>query len=241
MEEVLVELGLSKNEAAVYLKLSELGTSSAYKVARESGIFKANTYDALKRLAEKGLVSKEEIEGKVVYTALDPSLLMNLIESKKEKLSKIMPQLRLMQQFVKSESNVQIYKGTEALRNIFYHILEFNEPFYTFGIPKEAYPAVRFWIDNFHKERKKRGIKMYHIYNFEAKERMKQLKHVPLTPVRCLPQLFDSKVSTNICGDEVFLVIFTQPLKIILIKDADLAKAYKNYFQLLWKNARKIV
>ncbi|MBD3259102.1 hypothetical protein GF371_00560 [Candidatus Woesearchaeota archaeon] len=240
MEEVLQEMGLSKNESIIYLKLSELGISSAYRIAKESKIFKANTYDALHKLEEKGLVSKKNIEKKVMYEALDPSVLLNIIDSKKEKLSKIIPRIRLVQQFVKSESVVNIYKGTSALRNLFYHFLEFNEPFLTYGIPKKAFEVVKYWIDNFHKERIKKGIKMYHIYNFEAHERVKILDKLKLTSVRCLPQLYDSQVATNVCGNEVVLIIFNPTVKIIQIKDKDMADAYKRYFKILWGQAKNV-
>ncbi|MBW2987339.1 helix-turn-helix domain-containing protein [Candidatus Woesearchaeota archaeon] len=240
MEKLLQEIGLSKNESIVYLKLSELGAASAYKIAKESKLFKANTYDVLNKLEAKGLVSKKTVEKKVVYEALDPSSLMNILDSKKEKISKIIPRIRLIQQFVKSESVVNIYKGTAALRNLFYHFLEFDEPFLTYGIPKKGFEVVRHWIDNFHKERIKKGIKMYHIYNFEAHERVKVINKLRFTYVRCLPQLYDSQVATNVCGDEVVLITFNPTIKIIQIKDKDMADAYKRYFNILWKKAEKI-
>ncbi len=97
MEEILQECGLSKNEAKVYLKLSELGISSAYKVAKEANLFKANVYASLKKLEEKGLVSKKVIEGKVLYEASDPSFLIDLLEAKKDKIRQISPTIRLIQ------------------------------------------------------------------------------------------------------------------------------------------------
>ena len=80
---------------------------------------------------------------------------------------------------------------------------------------------------------------MFHIYNFEAIDRMQELKRMAYTPVRYLPSLFDSHVSTNICSDEVVFVIWKQPIKVIQIKDKDMADAYRNYFDILWKSARK--
>ena len=240
MEDILQEIGLSKNESIIYIKLSELGAASAYRIAKESKLFKANTYDVLNKLEAKGLVSKKTMDKKVLYEALDPSLLLNILDSRKEKLSKIIPRIRLIQQFVKSESVVNIYKGTAALRNVFYHFLEFNEPFLTYGVPKKGFEAVKYWIDNFHKERIKKGIKMHHIYNFEAHERVKTVNKMRLTSVRCLPQLYDSQVATNVCGDEVVLITFNPGIKIIQIKDQDMAEAYKKYFKILWKQAKKV-
>ena len=62
---------------------------------------------------------------------------------------------------------------------------------------------------------------------------------MPYTPVRRLSSLYDSTVATNICGDEVAFLVFKAPIKVIQIKDKDMAKAYKNYFKILWNNAKK--
>ena len=80
---------------------------------------------------------------------------------------------------------------------------------------------------------------MKHIYNSTAYERIAVLKKMPYTKIRILPALYDSEVATNVCGDEVMFVLFKPPLKVMLIKDKDMAQAYKKYFEILWKDAKK--
>jgi len=239
MEEILQEIGFSKNESIIYLTLSKLGASSAYKIAKESKIFKANTYEILKKLENEGLVSKRVIEGKTFYEASDPSLLIDVLEEKKEKINKILPTIRLIQKSPKEESIFNTHKGTDSFMNILYHFLEFKEDILVYGAPKRAYELMKYKIDHFHKERIKRKIKMKHVYNFEAIGRIREIKKMPYTDTKCLPEIFDSQVSTNICGDEVVFVIWNPPIKVIQIKDKDMAKAYKNYFKILWKMAKK--
>ena len=240
MEDILYEAGLTKIEAEVYIKLCEHGKDTAYGLAKKSHLFKANTYDALKNLEEKGLVLKSSIDNKTHYEAADPSFLLSILDAKKERIGQIIPRLRLLQQTVKSESKVIMQKGTIALRDYFYHTLTFKEPFLTYGVSKTAYESVKYWIDEYHKERIKKGIKFLHIYNQEAHERFKQLKKLPLTPIRVLPSPYDSEVATTICGDEVALIMFHPQVKLIIIKDKDMADAYKRYFQILWKQARPV-
>jgi len=240
IENVLQKCGLSKNEAKAYLKLSEIGLASAYKLSKEANIFKANTYLVLKKLEEIGLVSKVKIEEKVMYEASDPSFLLNILDSKRDKISQIMPSIRLMQKSPRTESIFNVYKGVDSFVNILYHFLEFNDSILVYGAPKKAYELMNYRIGNFHNERIKRKIKMYHIYNFEAMERIKQISTMPLTYAKYLPQLFDSQVSTNICGEEVTFAIWTPPIKMIQIKDKDMAESYKKYFQILWKNSQRV-
>ena len=151
----------------------------------------------------------------------------------------IVPSIKAMQQqaFAKQKSDFNAYKGVGAFVNILFHFLEFREPILVYGAPKKAYELLKFRIDLFHKERIKRKIPMKHIYNFEAAERIKQISQMPFTYAKRLPQLFDSNVSTNICGDEVIFVVWNPPIKVMQIKDKDMAMAYKKYFNILWKNS----
>lgn len=238
MKEILEELGLSKNEAVVYLTLSEIGLSSAYKIAKESKIHKSNAYGTIEKLSERGLVMKKVLEGKTLYEAVDPSFLLDLLDTKKEKVANLIPSIRLLQKSSKKDTTFNVYKGPGALINLLFRDLEFNEPILVYGAPKIAHTLLGKRLDEFHKERIKRKIKMYHIYNFEAGERVKKLKRLPYTPIKNLPELFDSDVATHICGDEVVFGIWVPPVKFIQIKDKDMAKAYKNYFKILWKAAK---
>ena len=77
------------------------------------------------------------------------------------------------------------------------------------------------------------------IYNSDAKERVKWLNKKEGTESRCLPQESDSPVSTTICGDEVVMTLYTKSPLTIQIKNAEIAKAYKQYFDVLWGLAKQ--
>ena len=55
--EILEEIGLSKNEAKIYLTLLDLGSATASKIADTSKMHRTTVYDALDRLVQKGIVS----------------------------------------------------------------------------------------------------------------------------------------------------------------------------------------
>ena len=121
MLEELQEVGLSKNEAIAYLKLSEMGLSSAYKLAKEAGLFKANSYDALRKLVEKGLVSEKKIDKKTLYEAMDPSSLLDFIDSKREKVRNLLSIIRLKQKTTNEETSFNVSKGVNSVINLLYH------------------------------------------------------------------------------------------------------------------------
>ncbi len=238
VEEILEKVGFSKNEAKIYVTLSKIGSSTAYKIAKEAKVFKANTYQVLKKLEEKGLVIRRHSEKKEIYEAQDPSFITNMLERKKRDVDEIIPRLRLLQQTPTTESQISTHKGANGLKNVMYSFFEFDEPIYSWGIPKDVYTYVKGFIGEFHKERVRVKKKFYHIYNHDATERVKVLKTIPHTPIRRLSGLFDSEVSTMVCGSMILFTIWKEPIKNIVIKDEDMALAYKNFFQILWTQAK---
>jgi hypothetical protein len=82
---------------------------------------------------------------------------------------------------------------------------------------------------------------MYHIYNSDAMARIKEIIKWPYTYVRTLEPQYNSPISTGICGDEVALKMWDAKEGLaIVIRDARVAKAYMNYFNILWKIAKKV-
>ena len=230
-------LGLSEVESKVYIALSKLGLETAYKVAKEANLYKSNTYDAIAKLIERNLVEKKIIDGKTLYEARDPKYLLDLLEKKKDNLLTIVPTIRLMQSSNTKDSSFNVFHGGEAVLSILTSWLDFGEPILVFGVPKDAAKKIGPKINLYHKKRIEKKIIMYHIYNYDTTERIPVLKEMPLTYLRRLPKNFDSVAATNICGNEIMFTLWEPEVKIFLIKDVDLASAYKNYFQLLWNQS----
>ena len=55
--EILEQLGLSQREINIYLALLKLGSASIRDIAAQAGINRGTTYETLKELASKGVVS----------------------------------------------------------------------------------------------------------------------------------------------------------------------------------------
>jgi sugar-specific transcriptional regulator TrmB len=239
-EDVLISIGLSKNEAKIYIELLSLGSSTVVMIAKKSKIHRTNVYDALDRLIEKGVVAHTIKENTAYYQAVDPDSLLNLLKDKEVQLKSIIPTLKLNYDLSKETTSTQIYEGVTALHNSFNRFLEVNEPIYTFGVPNQAVKAVGGFINEFHKKRIKKKMFMYHIYNEDAQERIIYLNNLPYTEARYLNKEYDSSIATTICGPIIMLAIFTNnPPVVIVIENQEIASAYKRYFDLLWAIAKK--
>lgn len=239
IEDILKDVGLTLTETKIYLNLLRMGPSTGYGVSKESKIHKANVYESIKNLINKNMVSFFK-EGKITkYQANDPSSIVNLIKLKENQINSIMPQLKVMERMATERSEASVLKGVRTFMNILYKFLEYNEPILVFGIPKIAPEILKDYITSFHKERIKRKIRMDHIYNYDAIERIKYLRKLSLTGAKALPETISSNASTNICGNEVVISIWKQnDVKMIKIVDKEIAESYKSYFRYLWKLAK---
>ena len=236
---ILIELGLSQNEAKVYNALVQMGASTATKISEKSRIHRTNVYEAVERLKKKSLVASVTKDKTTLFEATDPETLSIILKEKEAKLNSIMPQFKLAQELCKKNDSVQMGEGLIAVKNAYFSTLEKKQAIYTMGSPKAASDVAKHFLNKFHKERIAKKIPMYHIYNADAKERINVIKKWPYTYVRILPAKFNSPVSTGICGDEVTLKFWDKKDGMaITIRSDKVAKSYKNYFDLLWEMAK---
>lgn len=242
-EEVLAELGLSKNVSKIYISLLEIGPATMTQIAEASGVHRVNVYDSVNKLKEKGLVGEINTNGKRQYQAAPPETLRNIIKEKEMKLDKILPQLKLSEQLRQKDYEVQIYEGWDFLRNMFIRFLDINEDILALDVPVFAINHLGEYFQKvIHKRRAEQKQTMYHIYCKEATERIKFLNTLPYTKARFLDREHDHNVTTSICGDEVAIHILHQhegqkPLT-IFIKNKQIADAYRLNFFTLWEKAK---
>ncbi len=235
-EETLKDIGFSQNESRIYLALLEIGSSNVGKIANKSGVHRTNVYDALENLSRRGLVSSV-LKGNIrFYEGIDPGNLVNLLKEKENKLSLILPQLRLKHS--QKTEIVRSYEGIQAVRNIFNNFLEKKATIYTYGTPREAIIQLGIpFLTQFHKKRVQKKIWMLHIYNEDAKDRVDFLNKLKFTGAKYLPKEYNTFATTRVCGDEVVITHYTRPPLTIQICNKELAETYKKYFKLLWKLA----
>ncbi len=101
--ELLNKLGFSDKSAKVYLALLQLGPSSVRKLAEFCELNRGTTYDTLKWLQEKGIVTFYQKETKQYFVAENPEKLLSLAKNQEEELktaqeriSKAIPELQAL-------------------------------------------------------------------------------------------------------------------------------------------------
>lgn len=238
---ILSELGLSKNEIEAYLKLLELNSSTAIKVAKEAKLYKSNAYNALDRLARKGIVTYFYKNGFRYYQAVDPDQILNLLKEKEVKLQRIIPELKMIQFGAKNPTEVSIYEGVIGTRNVWTDLIANTKELYLLGAPKDLVQNVgEAWVnEEWHKPRIKSKIVYYHLVNEDyPAHRIKMIRKMPYTFIKFLKKEHNAPNATFI-NDNFVAMTFLHPLLSIKINNPDVAKSFRHYFQILYKTAMK--
>jgi HTH-type transcriptional regulator, sugar sensing transcriptional regulator len=233
MIEQLKKSGLSETEAKVYLALLDLGPSLAGKISRRTGLHRRTVYDTTERLIKKGLIGYILENNRRLFRASNPEKIVEMIDERKNLVMPIMNSLALKYNETKKKEETNFYKGKEGLKTVFEDQLNYKEVLILGASPK-AYEVLQFYFKWYDKKRKLKKIKTRII----AQDR--RIKRIPLAEIRYLPEKYENPVSMNIYGDNVAIILWgsAKPMAIV-IKNEEMAKGYRQYFELVWNIAKQ--
>jgi len=242
IKEFLRSIGLGKNEAEVYMALIKKGVSSVQDISRETKIHRANVYNAVDNLIDKGIAFAVVKDGHRVFYGREPKVLLNYLKEKELELNSIIKTLEIQNIIQPKKSNVEISKGKFALREALFKLLDLKEAISTYGIPREIHGDIKMIFDSFNRERLKRKIQLKCIHNIEKRDsKINNLAFDMIescTEAKHLPSKYNSPVTTFVCGNKTILVIWHEDVSIIEIDNGEVAESFRNYFEVLWKAAK---
>ncbi|MDD5056065.1 MAG: transporter substrate-binding protein [Candidatus Peribacteraceae bacterium] len=130
IEALLQDIGLSENEAKLYVALLRHGQQTISFLSKKTGINRGLGYVLLHDLLEKGLVTKSA-RGKVLYfSPLDPKQLVAYLENKKkdigdkqERVQAMLGQLAAITNPLTAKPKIRFYDGAGGARTVLDSIL----------------------------------------------------------------------------------------------------------------------
>lgn len=129
-KELFELLGLTKREITIYRALLSLGPSAIRAIAEKAGINRGTTYDCLKEMQQKGIVTYLPKGKRRLFSAREPEVLLQLAEERRHSLNsaidqlktKVVPELHhLMPDF--NTANVSYYEGDSGIEQVLRDIL----------------------------------------------------------------------------------------------------------------------
>ncbi|MDO8508251.1 MAG: helix-turn-helix domain-containing protein [Nanoarchaeota archaeon] len=230
--EKLIEAGLTKNESKVYLALLDLGPSLAGLISRKTGLHRRTVYDTTEMLIKKGLIGYILKNNRRLFQASPPINILNSLHQKQLMIEPLISTLNEKYSKTKEKEETNFYKGKEGLKAVFEDQLNENE-ILILGASLQAYEILKFYFHWYDKKRKSKKIKVKII------TQDKNIKKVPLSQIRYLPEEYSSPIAVNIYGKKTAIILWAKEPIAIVIKHPEITLGYRKYFDLLWKIAKK--
>ncbi len=240
-ETALQSLGLTPNEIKVYLALLQLGKATATPLRKATKLHGSRIYEALHGLSSKGLATYTISAKKKKYYPTKPENLIELVHQKEQEVKEIIPALKSMQGKQEIPQTAEIYEGIKGLKSVLDLALEVLKPgdtYYVLGAPKIVNEKLEGFLLDTHQRRTKRKIKLKIIYHQEAREFGQIRAKMKHTEVRYIAA---AQVPSwiEIFGDYVATYQLTVQPVVFVIKSKEVAKSYRNFFNIIWGRAEK--
>lgn len=247
----LRKIGLTEGEIRVYTSLLEIGQSSTGKIVKDARVSSSKVYPILDRLISMGLVSYIKMGNVKLFRTTSPRKLLEMlekrnseIEEQKKEINSILPALLLKEKKEKSSHEASVYEGYKGVKTYYNNLLKelkSGSERLVFGA-RSGYPIAKgaqYFFQSYHKKWIKKGLKTRLIFN----EDLKKSKSVgffsdsKLTTVRFLPQVTLSSI--GIQSDTVDMLVWTkETVLVFVIRSKEVAKTFREYFEILWKSAK---
>jgi len=229
-EEALMEYGLSEKEVNVYMALLKLGTSSVNRIAERSALQRTTTYDILKSLTEKGLVSYVMKENKKFFEAADPNKLLNILKEKQERIAEVIPALEVIRKTIKEKPSITLYEGKSGMKTILEDILKARKDFLCYASKKDLAIFFKYYLPHFVDERIRLGMKAKLI--LDAKPIAGRLTECRITNKRF-------KTATWVYGNKVAILTLEEKEPVgIIIENEEIANTQRIVFDMMWQSSK---
>ena len=249
IEDILVKIGLTQQEARTYLALLELQESKTGELCRHTKIASSNIYNILDSLIKKGLVSYKIKNNVKIFMPSNPETLNELFLNKQKKLDeerkdvlKLISELKKKDLKEESYSNYKYYEGFTGIKAMWNEFIVIKEPskfiLKAYTGKRENYERLIGFYNEIHRIRLKKKIRVQTIFPLEDREHGLKRRKLPSTEVKFMQM--ETFSGWGVFGENLYLMYITEKTpRAFLIKDIVFAKTFEQVFDQLWKIAKR--
>lgn len=250
-EQTLTNIGLSKEQAAVYETLIKTGITPASYIAKKTGLKRAYTYKLLEQLEKMSLVEKNEKSAKVtLFSPAHPNNLLKFTEEKIKSAEAMKTQLATALQsmisdynLISGKPNVQFFEGIEGFIKVaedsLWSATEVCQYIDIDTILKEVSDIDQEYAK---KWKTRKTLKRMIYRESPTLEREVEALRSYNAAVRSIPSPKMWNTVIQIYDNKVSYVSFKEGKKIgIIIEDADIYEIQKMLFEQIWSAAKPLL
>ncbi|MCL5795172.1 MAG: hypothetical protein M1338_02345 [Patescibacteria group bacterium] len=239
---VLKDLGLSDNEAGVYLAALSLGSTTILKIARAANQKRTTVYSVIESLKQKGLMFEELKGWKKLFTAESPEKLEKVLEQKRHNFQQLLPNFLALYNLKGSDSLIKYYQGLEAIKGIYTSILDeiqAHDDYLVIGAQDQWYDLDPKFFDNFIRKRAKLSINIRLLFTDSPIARKhKNVEKIYNEKIKILPK--NTQLTTNlvITPKKIIIHQLMPPIIAMVIENPSIVQMHRELFEVIWKSIR---
>lgn len=241
--ELLKPLGLTENDASVYIFLLERGQPfGGSKIAGRLELHRQYVHNSLQKLLTLELIEEIPSGVRTQYKALPPHYITSVAKKQLKSAERAARELQHISA-VGGEQDFEVYRGTKQVLEFeesLVHSLPHDETQYIIGGGADAF--ISFFGDRYEEitsVAKEHGLKAKYVGSKEelpwlerAKKANKEFEY------RILDAMPKTSVQTAIRLNSVTFYSFGNPPLVYIIKSKTVYEDYKKFFDMLWSMAK---
>lgn len=197
IKKTLQNLGLSSQEASIYLAILSLGPCSAIQISQKVALTRQMVYLILPSLIEKGFIKQVKSGSKRQFCALAPALIQDIATTIQAEVQAIIPTLTAMQAQHEAVPNITVYENPLAMREWYAQYFKKateNDRFCVYSTGQENfwYDLDRRFYDKYLKQSTKIGVSFFiilpdtpqaHAYSKSVRTPMSEYRFRPMAEI----------------------------------------------------------
>jgi len=248
LEQVLSNVGLSKNEIKVYVALLKTGESKVSAIIRNLNFRSGKIYEVLNSLLKKGLIAETLKNDIKHYTAMPPKRIEEYLKTKKieleiqeQQLEAIMPRLACASKLEKNKTLIRVFEGIEGIKTATQYLFEKTPGktvIYAYGASGARREPINLMWLQINKTIQQRKLTCELLVTDMTKESVKAIKKQWSKPNFRI-RFSSGEHLANFTGNNEMVIIYNfEKENCILIEDRYYAASFKDVFYKLWMQAR---
>ncbi|OGG09580.1 hypothetical protein A2154_01480 [Candidatus Gottesmanbacteria bacterium RBG_16_43_7] len=245
-KDILTSVGLTPEQADIYLSLLTHGAQSASGLSKTTKVQRTYVYKICQELITQGLVNQSAKSRGATYMPLSPDHLLAIAEENKTKaatavraLEGVLPELKSKYSVVEEKPVITYFEGIEGIKKIYGDTIKESKPILALVETSKVDQRIYEWVTTVYvKKRIEHKIPVRAIVAKGPKTRIyigkneKELRDTKTVPSEKFP--FEHEI--NIYGDKLALINHKAGAKLIgiIVHNKIIASTFRSWFELSW-------
>ena len=240
LEKILVELGLTENEARVYFAALSLGPATVLRIASAAETKRTTVYSVVESLKQKGLMAVEVRGFKKLYTAENPEKLESMLETRRERFRTALPEFAALYNLKGGESFIKYYEGLEAVKSVYEGLIRdvrSHEDYLIISDQQQWMGLDEKYFKNFVERRAKLNINIrLLLQDSESAREAKKFERNYNETIKILPPKTALTTNLVIIPRRIVIHQLIPPVMAIVVENKSVIQLHRELFEIIWNS-----